>query len=262
MRLIFFGLSLCLNFSISAQIWYLDIKTGSLISSMQGGERFQSEALLAVGKGDAQDIAEQLPHALDAYGIDYDYHEEGLIVYTATVYKAWRLMKAGEDIQATLSMLLLADLFGNIRSIQARVVGSLLRTGFRTSGQASKLWRLPAIQRGVEIEAAIAGPNRLPYGFPVVDEFNGIVATSIKSVDLTLSSYRSSKLFYRCKSYVDKLIDFSGAQRRGVIVPRTAEKELKIVIPKGRATESQRKILDEVIDYGKLNDVNVRIIDL
>lgn len=261
MRLIFFGLFLCLNFSIPAQIWYLDIRDGSLLSSVHGGERFQREALLAVGKGDAQDIAEQLPHALDAYGIDYDYHEEGLIVYTATVYKAWRLMKAGEDIQATLGMLLLADLFGNIRSAQARVVGSLFRTGFRTSGQASK-WQLPAIQRGVEIEAAIAGPNRLPYGFPVVDEFNGIVAASIKSVDLTLSSYRSSKLFYRCKSYVDKLIDFSGAQRSGVIVPRTAEKELKIVIPKGRATESQRKILDDVIDYGKLNDVHVKVIEL
>lgn len=76
------------------------------MSSVHGGERFQSEALLAVGKGNAQDLAEQLPHALDAYGIDYDYYEEGLIVYTAAVYKAWRLMKAGEDIQATLGMLL------------------------------------------------------------------------------------------------------------------------------------------------------------
>jgi hypothetical protein len=260
-RLIVAGFSLFLNFSVVAQVWYLDIKDGSLKSSMQGGERFQDEALLAVGKGSAQDLAEQLPHSLDAYGIDYDYYEEGLIVFTGKVYKTWRLMKAGEDIQATLGVLLLADLFGSIHGVQTRVIGSLFKTGFRAAGPSSKLWQLPAVQRGMEIEAKLAGPNRLPHGFPVVDVFDGVVATSIKSVDLTLTSYQGPKLLYRCRGYVHKLINFPGAQRSGVIVTNTVKKQLDLVIPKGKATKLQWKMLDDVVDYGKLNNVNVRIIE-
>lgn len=263
-RFHFIGLCLCFFSSVAAQVWYLDITSGELISSVEGGERFRDSALLAVGKGNAKDLHEQLPHALDAYGIDYEYNDEGLVVYTGFVYKAWRRMKAGEDIQATLGMLLLADLFINIRGVQTRVVGSLFKNGFTklSSMQASKLWELPAVQRGVEIEALRAGANRLPYGFPVVDVYNGATATSIKTIDLTLSSYQSSKLFYRCKNYVDKLINFQGAQRSGVIVPNAAKKELEIVIPKGSATETQWKMLDNVIDYGKLNNISVRIIEL
>jgi hypothetical protein len=211
MRLLVIGLSLFLHFSTLAQVWYLDIQDGSLKCFNEGGERFQDDGLLAVGKGSAQDVAEQLPHSFDAYGIDYDYTEKGLTVFLGQVYKTWRLMKAGEDIQATLGMLLLADLFTSIRGVQTRIVGNLFKTGFRTAGQTSKVWELPAVQRGMEIEAKVAGTNRLPYGFPVIDVFDGIVATSIKSIDLTLKSYQGSKLLYRCRGYVNKLINFPGA---------------------------------------------------
>lgn len=250
--------------SISAQFWYLNIADGELKCFREGGERFAGSGLLAVAKGDARDLAEQLPHALDAYGIDYDYQEGGLIVYTAKVYKAWRLMKAGEDIQAVLGFLMLADLFSNIQATQVRTVGGLFREGFPRAAldNASNVWQLPAVHRGVEIEILRAGSYRLPHGFPVVDILKNGTAVSVKSVDITLRSYQGSRLLYRLKGYVNKLINFRGSIRGGRTVPRNARKELEIVIPRGKATTTQQKIFEEVADYGRLNNIIVKFIEL
>ena len=249
---------------LPAQFWYLDIATGELKCFREGGERFAETGLLAVGKGNARDLSEQLPHALDAYGIDYDYQEGGLLVYTAKVYKTWRLMQAGQDIQAVLGTLLLADLFVNIQVAQTRVVGSLFRNGFPriAAGNASAIWELPAVHRGVEIEILRAGNYRLPHGFPVVDILKNGTVTSVKSIDITLPSYQGSRLLYRLKGYVDKLIDFRGAIHGGRTVARNVNKELEVVIPKGRTTEAQQKIFEEVVDYGKLNNIIVKFIEL
>ena len=250
--------------STSAQFWYLNIVNGELKCFREGGDHFAGSGLLAVARGDARDLAQQLPHALDAYGIDYDYQESGLIVYTAGVYKAWRLMKAGEDIQAVLGFLMLADLFSNIQATQARAVGSLFREGFPRAAlhNASQLWQLPAVQRGVEIEILRAGSYRLPHGFPVVDILKNGTAISVKSVDITLPSYQGSRLLHRLKGYVNKLIDFRGSVHGGRRVSGNARKELEVVIPKGKTTEAQQKIFEEVADYGQLNNIIVKFIEL
>lgn len=52
-------------------------RNGELKCFREGGERFAESGLLAVAKGDARGLAEQLPHALDAYGIDCDYRRMG-----------------------------------------------------------------------------------------------------------------------------------------------------------------------------------------
>ena len=117
---------------------------------------------------------------------------------------------------------------------------------------------MPAVHRGVEIEILRAGNYRLPHGFPVVDILKNGTATSVKSIDITLPSYQGSRLLHRLKGYVDKLIDFRG----GRTVARNADKELEVVIPKGRATEAQQKIFEEVVDYGKLNNIIVKFIEL
>lgn len=87
-------------------------------------------------------------------------------------------------------------------------------------------------------------------------------ATSVKSIDITLPSYQGSRLLHRLKGYVDKLIDFRGAIHGGRTVARNADKELEVVIPKGRATEAQQKIFEEVADYGILNNIIVKFIEL
>ena len=263
-RLLLAVLLLLASTTLSGQFWHLDIVTGELKCFQEGGERFTESGLLAVAKGDARDLAEQLPHALDTYGIEYNHQEGSIVVYTAKVYKAWRLMQAGQDIQAVLGTLLLADLFANIRVAQTRVVGSLFRNGFPriAAGNSAGIWELPAVHRGVEIEIIRAGNYRLPHGFPVVDILKNGTATSVKSIDIALTSYQGSRLLYRLRGYVDKLIDFRGAIHGGRTVARNVNKELEVVIPKGRVTEAQQKIFEEVADYGKLNNIIVKFIEL
>ena len=74
---------------MTAQCWYLSVANGELICLAEGGERFVEQGLLAVGKGDERDLSEQLPHALDSYGLRYEYTEGGLRIYLAPVYQAW-----------------------------------------------------------------------------------------------------------------------------------------------------------------------------
>ncbi|WP_289490284.1 hypothetical protein, partial [Klebsiella pneumoniae] len=75
---------------------------------------------------------------------------------------------------------------------------------------------MKAVDRGYEIEKSLGG---MANNFPTIDKYvsklkNGInmisSATSIKSIDITASSYqKSSKLKSKLKGYVDDLAKFS-----------------------------------------------------
>lgn len=266
-RMLRIGFSLAWLFlatALGAQFWYLDVATGELKYFKEGGERFAERGLLAVAKGNTRDLIEQLPHALDSYGIAYEYQQRDLVIYPAKIYKAWRLMKAGEDIQMTLGTLMLADLSSGLPAMQTRIIGSLYRSGFSQASlqHSSQLWRLPAVKRGIEIEILRAGSHRLPNGFPVVDIFRNGTAISVKSIDVSLKSYEGRLLLYKLKGYVDKLVRFRGATWGGRTVRGNVKKELEIVIPRGKATKAQQKMLEEVVEYGKMNHIPVRIIQL
>lgn len=130
------------------------------------------------------------------------------------------------------------------------------------ANQASKVWKLPPTKRGLKIEIVRAGPNRLPGNFPVVDIYRNGTAISVKSIDLTQKTYRGKRLFSKVKQYINKLIDFKGASVGLRRVPGTAKKELEVVIPKGIANPQQKQFLDEAIDYGRLNNIEVRVIEM
>lgn len=131
-----------------------------------------------------------------------------------------------------------------------------------SSKSASKVWKLPPVKRGTEIEIIRAGPDRLPGNFPVVDIYRNGTAISVKSIDLAQKTYRGKKLLSKVKQYINKLIDFDGATRGLRRVPGTAKKELEVVIPKGRASPEQKKLLEEAVEYGRLNNITVRIIEM
>lgn len=127
---------------------------------------------------------------------------------------------------------------------------------------SSKVWKLPPTKRGLEIEIIRAGPNRLPGNFPVVDIYRNGTAISVKSLDLSRKTYQGRRLFSKLKQYIDHLIDFRGASVGLRRVPGNARKELEVVIPKGLANPQQRQLLDEAVDYGRLNNITVRIIEM
>jgi len=67
-----------------------------------------------------------------------------------------------------------------------RQLGRFLPFGGRSAGS---MWNLGNAARGEAAELAVLGGERgLPWNYPVIDDFAGNVATSIKSLDLTTAS--------------------------------------------------------------------------
>ena len=124
----------------------------------------------------------------------------------------------------------------------------------------SSVWELPSTLRGFEIEKMLGG--NLPFGFKTIDKFEKGIATSIKSVDLTASTYsNTSKLNSLLKGYVDKVSGFEGYRKAGVEITKDMikQRELVVAIQQGKGTKEQMKVINEIIEYGKKQGVNVII---
>jgi hypothetical protein len=122
-------------------------------------------------------------------------------------------------------------------------------------------WSLGPSPRGLAIEEALGGS--LPRSFPTIDSFANGTATSIKSIDLTASSYQSAgRLTSRLNGYVDGVAGFDGAVFDGVrIAPgATTARELVVAVQPGVASSAQQAALAEVVQYGASNGVTVRVV--
>jgi len=122
-------------------------------------------------------------------------------------------------------------------------------------------WSLGPSPRGFAIEEALGG--NLPRSFPTIDSFANGTATSIKSIDLTASSYQSAgRLTSRLNGYVDGVAGFDGAVFDGVrIAPgATTARELIVAVQPGVASSAQQAALAEIVRYGASNGVTVRVV--
>ena len=114
-------------------------------------------------------------------------------------------------------------------------------------------WTLGNFPRGYEIEARYGG--NLPKSFPTIDVWdvpNG-VATSIKSIDLSKTTYQDTgKLQRVVRAYIDKIAEFKGADFDGVQIQKADinVRELLVVVPEG-ATADQQAILDAMAQYAQ-----------
>jgi hypothetical protein len=110
---------------------------------------------------------------------------------------------------------------------------------------ASAAWELGWAARGLYISEQ-RGAN-LPASFPVIDKWSDGVATSIKSIDLTATTYQdATRLTYRLNDYANKLIFFEGATLGDLQIGPSAinGRVLELVIPKGGMTTAQRTAID------------------
>jgi hypothetical protein len=110
---------------------------------------------------------------------------------------------------------------------------------------ASAVWELGWAARGLYISEQ-RGAN-LPASFPVIDKWSDGVATSIKSIDLTATTYQdATRLTYRLNDYANKLIFFEGATLGDLQIGPSAinGRVLELVIPKGGMTTAQRTAID------------------
>jgi contact-dependent growth inhibition (CDI) system restriction endonuclease-like protein len=127
---------------------------------------------------------------------------------------------------------------------------------------ASAAWELGWAARGLYISEQ-RGAN-LPASFPVIDKWLDGVATSIKSIDLTATTYQdATRLTYRLNDYINKLVFFEGADF-GIweIEPSAINgRVLDLVVPKGSMTAAQRTAIEAAKLRARAFGVNLTVTD-
>ena len=127
---------------------------------------------------------------------------------------------------------------------------------------SDETWNELPTSRGIIIDR-MEGNNNLGHNFPVIDRLENRVITSIKSRDLSAESYLTGKrLEYTIKSDINKLINFEKGGMNGTeITPDDYSfKCLEVVVPNVTLNESQINCINNAIEYGKLNNIIVKII--
>jgi hypothetical protein len=119
---------------------------------------------------------------------------------------------------------------------------------------ASAAWELGWAARGLYISEQ-RGAN-LPASFPVIDKWLDGVATSIKSIDLTATTYQdATRLTYRLNDYIT---DFGIWE----IEPSAINgRVLDLVVPKGSMTAAQRTAIEAAKLRARAFGVNLTVTD-
>lgn len=138
----------------------------------------------------------------------------------------------------------------------ARKVGSAIALRVTESG----VWKLGPVVRGEVIEQAL-GQN-LPKAFPVIDKLKDGVVTSIKSVDLSATTYLNPhRLQTVLKQYVNKVAGFTEKRfdKRHIMFGRDFTKRaLEVAVP-SQGTPAQQRVLQQAVDYAKTKGVELNI---
>jgi len=122
------------------------------------------------------------------------------------------------------------------------------------------VWTLSPFERGVAIENQLG--HNLPRNFPVIDRFENGVATSIKSMDLSATTYQSIPAMERTLTgYIDKVAGFNGRTWAGVTVNNVSSRALELAIPVAR-TVAQQGALVRAVQYAHSVGVNMRVITI
>ena len=133
---------------------------------------------------------------------------------------------------------------------------------------ASSVWNKVGIHaRGEAVEnfifQNILGRARfLHFNFPVIDDFFQGVATSIKSIDLTLPSYQNdSAILNTLSKAAGDLADFAGKRFAGDEVKGAliTDRVLIVAIEDGAATVEQAKVLEQFLQNYKSIWPNIRV---
>jgi hypothetical protein len=142
-------------------------------------------------------------------------------------------------------------------------LGSHIRSGEITKYVApgESTWNHPPVKRGQIIETNLG--HNTPPNTPVIDRLADQKATSIKSLDLNAATYQNpSQLKSVLTGYTNKMIGYNQG-RVGDETIRYGEdftkKALDVAVPHS-GTTAQQSVFKEIIDYGKLNGIEVNII--
>lgn len=133
---------------------------------------------------------------------------------------------------------------------------------------ADSVWNIAGIaQRGEAVESfvfqnVLGRARQLVWNFPVIDDFFEGTATSIKSLDLTGTTYQTaSSVLSRLSSYAADLSEFQGRRWAGQTVAGSLIKErvLIVAIEDGAATVEQEVALKQFLESYKALWPNIKV---
>ncbi|WP_394344694.1 endonuclease toxin domain-containing protein [Flavobacterium restrictum] len=141
-------------------------------------------------------------------------------------------------------------------------VGKIIQgVGALRAGES--VWSLNALQRGRAIENMLGADASWARNFPTIDKIENGVATSIKSMDLTATSYqKGNSVLNTLKGYVDSLSSFSSKTWGGTAVTQGesyTSKALELAVQSGKGSEAQWGQINQAIQYALDKDINVTI---
>jgi hypothetical protein len=127
------------------------------------------------------------------------------------------------------------------------------------------IWSLGNFERGRKLRT-IFGAN-LPFSFPEISAFEAGTAILIKSMDITASSYQSTKSVRdRVDGLVDNLAAYQGQEKpwgRDRIIIKRSEimaRQLVLVIPENPAAPGVNEVLQECVEYASSKGVRLKIV--
>jgi hypothetical protein len=148
-----------------------------------------------------------------------------------------------------LSLLMLGVLSFASRMVRIRSAAQSIQV-LKAARPANSVWSLDPFARGRAIERMILGraANITVSNFPVIDDYANGIATSIKSLDLTASSYSSATgLSSRLADYARRLAQFGGSTWGGVTIPPLGQtiqsRVLLVAFEQGAPTVQQAQTL-------------------
>lgn len=125
----------------------------------------------------------------------------------------------------------------------------------------SSIWGTNALQRGLIIEKMLGG--NLPANFPTIDKLESGIATSIKSIDVTLSSYnKGNGLLNTLNGYIKSLSEFTGTTRSGLTLKQGVDftsKSLEVAIQPGKASLAQWEQISQAMKNAKDAGISFKI---
>ncbi|HHV99110.1 MAG TPA: hypothetical protein GXX36_05990 [Clostridiaceae bacterium] len=132
------------------------------------------------------------------------------------------------------------------------------------SDNEEDIWSLDNFSRGKKLRE-IFGAN-LPFNFPVIASFKDGVATMIKSMDLTASTYQTAGVVReKLYSYIDELADFQGQEnpwgRDRIVIKNDdiKQKQLVLIIPGNTIQAEVEEELHRCINYANSRGIIMTI---
>ena len=131
--------------------------------------------------------------------------------------------------------------------------------------QRASVWSQAPLQRGVAIENTLGRSSFLAQNFPTIDRFVNGIATSIKSIDLSATSYQDMGTLTRTvKGYIDTMAVYQGQLTLWgsvkILPYEITGRTIDLTIPAGAGTEVQLAVLQALQQYAATVGVTLNII--